>query len=117
VVEPDFDPEAVKSKSLAAGALCVWCIAIQRYVTVFRNVAPKRAALQAATDSLESKRTQMAAAREKLRQVIEFVNNLQEKYEKSENEKNALRKEALDLETKLKRAGELVSGLGTFSIH
>jgi cell division septum initiation protein DivIVA len=51
-------------------------------------------------------------AKEKLRQVIEFVNNLQEKYEKSENEKNSLRKEALDLETKLKRAGELVSGLG-----
>lgn len=55
----------------------------------------------------------LVQAREKLRQVIEFVNSLQEKYEKSENEKNALRKEALDLETKLKRAGELVSGLGT----
>jgi hypothetical protein len=61
VTEPDFDPEAVKSKSLAAGALAVWCVAMQRYVTVFRNVAPKRAALQAAMDSLESKRTQMAA--------------------------------------------------------
>ena len=32
---------------------------MQKYVTVYRNVAPKRAALQAATDSLEIKRTQM----------------------------------------------------------
>lgn len=51
-------------------------------------------------------------AREKLRIVLEFVANLQDKYEKSEADKNALRKEAQDLETKLKRAGELVSGLG-----
>jgi dynein heavy chain len=112
VSEPDFDPEDVKTKSSAAGALAVWCIATQRFITVYRNVAPKRAALQAAMDSLEIKRNQMATAKEKLRVVLEFVANLQDKYEKSESEKNALRKEALDLETKLQRAGELVSGLG-----
>ena len=53
VSEPDFDPNDVKTKSLAAGALAVWCVATQRFITVFRNVAPKRSILQAAMDSLE----------------------------------------------------------------
>ena len=111
VSEAEFDPETVRTKSTAAAVLCTWCIAVQKYVTVFRLIEPKRAALVTAQESLENKRLQLISAREKLKIVIENVAALQERYDKSENEKNSFRKEAVELETKLKRASDLVTGL------
>jgi len=52
---PKFDPAAVRRQSVAASALCIWCHAIYTYSTVFKEVAPKRAALKKATKSLEIK--------------------------------------------------------------
>jgi len=107
----DFTAENVKTKSSAAAALCTWVLAIELYANIFREVAPKREKLKAAMDKLCNAETQLKAAQEELSVVIAKVDELNEKYETSVGEKNALRQEAEDLENKLDRADKLVSGL------
>ncbi|GBG32973.1 Dynein heavy chain 2, axonemal [Hondaea fermentalgiana] len=107
----DFTADQVRTKSSAAAALCTWVLAIELYSVVFREVAPKRAKLKAAMDKLASAQSQLKAAQDELAIVIAKVEELNEKYTTSVNEKNALREEAENLENKLDRADKLVSGL------
>jgi dynein heavy chain len=111
VANPEFTPESVSKKSVAAGALCTWVCAIHVYSGVAKNVAPKRAKLKAAEKSLASKLEALADAEEKLAAVIQKGKELQDQYDSSTGNKNRLRKEAEDLEAKLDRADKLVSGL------
>jgi dynein heavy chain len=107
----EFEPEQVKSKSIAAAALCTWVCAIELYCNVFREVAPKRAKLKNAMDSLARKEATLAAATEKLAEVTAKVQKLKDQYDGSVGEKNRLRNEAEELESKLDRADKLVGGL------
>jgi dynein heavy chain len=109
--QPDFQPEIVKTKSFAAGALCTWVCAIHIYSGVAKSVAPKRAKLKAAEKSLAMKLEALEEAETKLAVVIKKGKELQDQYDTSTNAKNRLRKEAEDLQAKLDRADKLVSGL------
>jgi dynein heavy chain len=107
----EFSAEHVTNVSLAAGALCTWVLAMEIYSVVAREVAPKRAKLKAAEQSLGQKQASLKTAQDKLAEVTEKVNQLKKSYDDSVEEKNALRKEAEDLEVKLGRAESLVTGL------
>jgi len=107
----DFSAASVSKVSKAAGALCVWVHAIHTYSLVFRDVAPKRAKLKAAQQSLAAKQKALRAAEEQLAEVIAKVDSLKQRYDTSVAEKNALREEAENLEAKLDRADKLVKGL------
>ena len=61
----DFNYESVKKVSTAASALCVWVCAMEIYSNVFREVAPKRAKLKAAMDSLATAEEGLAEAKAK----------------------------------------------------
>jgi len=39
--KPDFDPVLVKKSSEPCKSLCEWCIAIDKYSYVFKEVRPK----------------------------------------------------------------------------
>eukprot|EP00753_Platysulcus_tardus_P011845 PLAT3317.25.p1 GENE.PLAT3317.25~~PLAT3317.25.p1 ORF type:complete len:2725 (+),score=1732.12 PLAT3317.25:536-8176(+) len=107
-----FSGEEVGRVSRAAGALCIWVCAMETYATVFRQVAPKRAALGAAMQKLSAAQAALSEAQAKLQEVTDKVNALKKQYDDSVEEKNSLRKEAEDLELKLARAEKLVTGLG-----
>ena len=109
--KPEFDPEDVKKKSVAAAALCVWVRAMETYATVAIEVAPKRAKLAKAMKGLAKAEGELAEAKEKLAAVIAQVEDLQRQYDESVGEKNRLRDEAEGLELKLERADKLVGGL------
>mmetsp|Transcript_28798 Transcript_28798/g.26017 ORF Transcript_28798/g.26017 Transcript_28798/m.26017 type:complete len:110 (-) Transcript_28798:2309-2638(-) len=38
----DFQPETVKKVSAAAQLLCLWCISINKYAIVAKNIEPKK---------------------------------------------------------------------------
>ncbi len=59
---PEFEPELVKSKSLAAGGLCAWTLNVIRYFHVYCDVEPKRISLAQAN-------AELAAAEEKLNKI------------------------------------------------
>jgi len=52
IPNPDFDPNVVKNSSSAAEGLCKWVIAIEKYETVRKVVAPKQEALAKAEAEL-----------------------------------------------------------------
>jgi dynein heavy chain len=107
----DFTPEAIKKVSSAAGALCIWVHAIFIYGNVAKEVAPKKARLKKAEKSLAVKQEALAVAKAALAEVIAKVDALKKQYDDSVGEKNRLRSEAEELESKLNRAEQLVSGL------
>jgi dynein heavy chain len=109
--KPEFQYEAVKKKSVAAAALCIWVRAMETYATVAMEVAPKRAKLKAAMKGLAKSEAALAEAKAKLAEVIAQVQELQDRYDTSVGEKNRLRDEAESLEMKLDRADKLVGGL------
>eukprot|EP00898_Chlorokybus_atmophyticus_P005400 jgi/Chlat1/5861/Chrsp4S06373 len=107
----DFTPDAVGKVSNAAKGLCMWVGAMEVYGHVSKEVAPKRAKLKAATDTLSKKQAALQAARDALAEVLAKVQALKDRYEASAAAKEALQRELDDLEVKLGRAEKLVLGL------
>eukprot|EP00750_Incisomonas_marina_P005719 INCI14099.2.p1 GENE.INCI14099.2~~INCI14099.2.p1 ORF type:complete len:3630 (-),score=727.81 INCI14099.2:1911-12800(-) len=108
---PQFQAEAVRKVSAAAGALCVWVHAINLYANVSKEVAPKRAALKKAQDALAIKQASLEEAQTKLTKLMAQLQKLNDQYQASSDEKEALKAEAVMLEQKLTRADNLVKGL------
>lgn len=111
IENPAFTPTAVKQVSGAAAALCTWVHAIYIYANVAKEVAPKRQRLKEASEGLAIKQSALREAQESLSIVIAKLAALQVSYDTSVNEKNQLRQEAENLESKLDRADKLVRGL------
>jgi dynein heavy chain len=91
--------------------MCDWVCAMELYAKVFRDVEPRRIALQKAEEKLAKKKSELAAAEEKLAEVVAMVAALEKGYEESETKKATLIAESKELEDKLVRASQLVAGL------
>jgi len=70
--DPEFNPDKVVQKSVAAAGLCAWVINLHRYHQVFLIVGPKQQALQ---DSHQ----ELLEARERLQYLKGKINNLEAK--------------------------------------
>jgi dynein heavy chain len=112
IKDPGFTPEKIAGVSAAAGALCIWVHAIYIYAGVAQEVEPKRKKLKKAETSLAVKQESLAQAKENLAVIMAKVAALKDQYDSSVGEKNRLREEAENLESKLDRADKLVQGLG-----
>ncbi|CAB1114177.1 unnamed protein product [Ectocarpus sp. CCAP 1310/34] len=111
VNNPDFSFENVAKVSSAASALCVWVHAIYLYANVAKDVAPKRARLKEAQETLATKQAGLKAAQDQLAEVVAKVQLLKDRYDESVGQKNALMEESQMLQDKLERADKLVNGL------
>jgi len=110
--KPEFDPDAVGKQSGAAKSLCMWVRAMVVYGRVSKNVAPKKAKLKQAMETLSKKRAQLKAAQDELQAVTDKMLSLKNKYDESVGLKERLVSESAELEAKLERAQKLVGGLG-----
>jgi len=108
----EFDPEQVGNVSRAAKSLCMWVRAMEVYGRIAKEVAPKRAKLNAAMKTLSAKQAQLAEAQAKVKEISDRVAALRDKYTTNVNNKERLKKESEDLEVMLARATQLVDGLG-----
>ncbi len=111
IKSPSFAADEVTKVSRAAGALCGWCHAIHIYAGVAKEVAPKRAKLKMAQQSLEQKQNDLYLAQIELETATKKLAELREQYESSVSEKNELQSESIILEEKLSRAEKLIDGL------
>ena len=111
IKSPSFAADEVTKVSKAAGALCAWCHAIHLYAGVAKEVAPKRARLKQAQESLETKQNDLITSKKELQIATEKLAQLRTQYEYSVSEKNRLKSEALLLQDKVKRAEKLIDGL------
>ncbi|VVC27190.1 Hypothetical protein CINCED_3A023641 [Cinara cedri] len=112
ITDPEFDPNKVKNASIAAQGLCKWVIAMSSYDIVAKEIAPKRIALieaetmfNDAMEALNEKRTQLRAVELKLKLV-------QDSLDENQREMTLLQNKADGVQIKMKRANELIGGLG-----
>lgn len=115
--DPEFDPEFIRSKSLAAAGLCSWCINIVGYYRVYCTVEPKRIALAQAN-------AELAAAQEKLRVITNKIQSLESdlakltaEFEKATNEKLRCQQEAEMTAKTIELANRLVGGLASENVR
>ena len=110
--EADFDPVVVGGISVACKSMCLWVRAMEVYGKIAKDVAPKRAKLQAAMKTLAKKQAQLADMEAKVKEIMDKAQVLKDKYDGGVAKKDALKSEAEQMEVLLARASNLVEGLG-----
>ncbi|XP_011702284.1 PREDICTED: dynein heavy chain 7, axonemal-like isoform X3 [Wasmannia auropunctata] len=112
LTNPDFDPEKIKKVSTACEGLCRWVIAMSDYDTIAKIIAPKKKALAQAEAVYHNAIEKLNLKREQLRQVQKKLLDLQETLNKRKMEFQIMSDQVADCEMKLKRAEDLIGGLG-----
>ncbi|PSN39336.1 Dynein beta chain [Blattella germanica] len=117
IVDPEFKPEKVLSKSLAAAGLCAWVINIIKFFDVYVVVEPKRRALNQANNEL-------AAARERLKFLNTQIASLEEQlailtaeFQEATDAKLKCQAEADATANTIDLANRLVNGLASESVR
>ena len=82
-----------------------------RYDRVARIVAPKRAQLKVAEQTLQEAVDALAEKQASLKMVMDKVEELARSLQEAEDRKIALKNQVEDCEAKLKRADSLIKGL------
>jgi dynein heavy chain len=67
--QADFNPEFIRSKSIAAAGLCAWVINILIYYDIYCEVKPKRDALDQATSDLNAAKTKLNGIKEQVAEL------------------------------------------------
>ncbi len=112
ISNPDFNPEVVKSSSGAAAGLCKWCHALVSYDEVIKVVGPKKQALAEAEAEAAACMALLATKQAELKEVVDKLSVLEDKLKATQDKKQALEDEVNDCSAKLKRAEQLITGLG-----
>ncbi|KAK7884177.1 hypothetical protein WMY93_027300 [Mugilogobius chulae] len=112
MTNPDFDPSKVAKASSAAEGLCKWIQAMEVYDRVAKVVAPKKANLAVAQESLAATMALLDQKRAELKEVEDRLAALQKTFEEKTEEKAQLEFQVDLCARKLERAEKLIGGLG-----
>ncbi|KAM8863638.1 dynein axonemal heavy chain 12 [Spinachia spinachia] len=112
MTNPDFNPSIVAKASSAAEGLCKWIKAMEVYDRVAKVVAPKKASLAEAQDSLAATMVLLDQKRSELKEVEDRLAALQKTFEEKTEEKAQLEIQVDLCARKLERAEKLIGGLG-----
>ncbi|XP_029975539.1 dynein heavy chain 12, axonemal [Salarias fasciatus] len=112
MTNPDFDPSIVAKASSAAEGLCKWIKAMEVYDRVAKVVAPKKASLAEAQESLAATMVLLDQKRAELKEVEDRLSALKKTFEEKTEEKAQLEQQVELCGRKLERAEKLIGGLG-----
>ncbi|XP_062316503.1 dynein axonemal heavy chain 12 [Osmerus eperlanus] len=112
MTNPDFDPTKVAKASSAAEGLCKWITAMEVYDRIAKVVAPKKANLAEAQQSLATTMALLNEKRAELKEVEDRLASLQKTFEDKTEEKAQLEFQVDLCARKLERAEKLIGGLG-----
>lgn len=112
LTNPNFDPERIRFVSTACEGLCRWVFALSEYDKVAKIVAPKKKALAIAEADYAGAMEQLNLKRSQLQEVRDKVKELEELLSQRRAEYKAMTDEVDECEAKLRRAKELIGGLG-----
>ncbi|CAF1414036.1 unnamed protein product [Rotaria sordida] len=108
---PQFTPELIGKVSSACRSFCKWVLAIQRYYEVYRTVKPKEEKLKTANEALDVMRKSLNRKQEMLKLVKDHLQELEDKYRNSIDEKQALYARRELMKQRMARAHELTNVL------
>ncbi|MCJ8738612.1 hypothetical protein PDJAM_G00037770 [Pangasius djambal] len=112
-----FEPNFIRSKSIAAAGLCSWCINIVKFYEVFCDVKPKRMALDQANAELAAAKEKLSVITSTIAQLNANLANLTSKFEKARDDKLKCQKEADATNKTISLANRLVGGLASEKIR
>ncbi|KAJ3111551.1 Dynein heavy chain 1, axonemal [Phlyctochytrium bullatum] len=112
IESPEFQVSVISRVSKAATSMCQWVRAMEKYYWVSKTVAPKRARLQEAQESLETTLKILAELKKKMKEAEINIKEMEKRYTESVAKKEELSRKVEECNVKLSRAGKLISGLG-----
>ena len=80
--DPEFEPNFIRAKSIAAAGICAWVINIIKFYHVFCDVEPKRQALAAANAELAAAEEKLSKIKAKIAELDENLAELTASFEK-----------------------------------
>lgn len=101
----------MRSKSFAAAGLCAYVINVLKYNEVYQDVAPKRRALQEATDALNKALDKLKSVKNKIAELEDKLAVLTEEYNSALEAKMKCQAEADRTAFTIDLANRLVGGL------
>ncbi|KAJ3087451.1 Dynein heavy chain 1, axonemal [Quaeritorhiza haematococci] len=109
---PEFQVSVISRVSKAATSMCQWVRAMEKYYWVSKSVAPKRARLQEAQESLDTTMKILSELKKKMKEAENNIKEMEKRYTESVAKKEELSRKVEECNIKLSRAGKLISGLG-----
>ncbi|KAF2900340.1 hypothetical protein ILUMI_05842 [Ignelater luminosus] len=115
--DPEFVPEIILGKSIAAAGLCAWVINILRFYEVFVVVEPKRKALQKANQDLADARAKLQELKQKLNILEQQLGVLKADFDEATEAKLKCQAEADATSLMIDLAHRLVNGLASENVR
>ncbi|KAG8446024.1 hypothetical protein GDO86_013774 [Hymenochirus boettgeri] len=115
--DPEFNPDFIASKSLAAAGLCSWAINIVKFFEVYCEVEPKRQALNKANADLAAAEEKLSSIKAKIALLNENLAKLTAKFEKATADKLKCQQEAEATALTISLANRLVGGLASENVR
>ncbi|KAK2835022.1 hypothetical protein Q5P01_015506 [Channa striata] len=115
--DPEFKPDLVAAKSLAAAGLCSWVLNIVKFYEVYCEVEPKRQALAKANAELAAAQEKLSAIKAKINVLNENLKKLTDEFDKATADKLKCKNEAEATERTLFLADSLMRGLASENIR
>nr|XP_020748715.1 dynein heavy chain 11, axonemal isoform X1 [Odocoileus virginianus texanus] len=115
--DPEFNPNLIRTKSLAAAGLCAWVINIMKFYEVYCDVEPKRQALAQANLELAAATEKLEAIRKKLADLDRNLSRLTDSFEKAIAEKVRCQEEVNQTNKTIELANRLVRELESEKIR
>lgn len=105
---PDFNPKAIEGKSVAAGKLCEWALALSKYQLINKDIIPKREKAAEMDKILKENMTILNATLAAVKEVKDKVAILEAQCKKLMDDKEALEKKMSRDTARMSRAEKLV---------
>ncbi|KAM7359981.1 dynein beta chain, ciliary isoform 2-T2 [Cochliomyia hominivorax] len=115
--DPEFKPDKIVQKSVAAAGLCAWVINIYRYHQVFLIVGPKQQALKDSQNELINARERLEYLKGKINDLERKLGEIQAEFEDAVREKQKCQREADKTTFTIDLAHRLVNGLANENIR
>ncbi|KAH8251731.1 hypothetical protein KR038_005556 [Drosophila bunnanda] len=115
--DPEFNPDKVVQKSVAAAGLCAWVINLHRYHQVFLIVGPKQQALQDSHQELLEARERLQYLKAKINNLEAKLAEIQAEFENAVAEKQRCQREADKTSFTIDLAHRLVNGLANENVR
>lgn len=111
VSDPKFAPGEISKSSRAAECFCRWVTALQKFDEVFKDVKPRREALEAAQGRLNAAYAALAQKKEELKKVQDLLDDLNNQFKVVNDRKEKLEFDVKQTTARLERAEKLTGGL------
>ena len=117
LANPEFNPEFIYAKSTAAAGLCAWVINIMKFYEVFKEVEPKRLALEDANAELAAAQDKLAGIQAKITELEKSLGKLTAKFQEATEAKLRCQAEADATNLTIELANRLVNGLASENVR